>query len=128
MEDHGFTVAPRLPLGEACTGECRSGSLPYWPDSALLNKACNVGHGRHYCGRFPQSAKADAVRFHVRESKENFISVQCILENECHPAGHCAIEYSKRDRIFLREHEDAVIQRQAAVFLRSYLERATESA
>ena len=123
LNDHGFIVTPRLPLGEARAGECRSASLPYWPDPTMLMKACNLGHGRHYCERFPTSAKADAVRFHVRESTESLIRVQCILENECRPAGHCAIEYSKSDGKFLREHEDSVVQRQVEAFLDSYLAR-----
>ncbi len=92
----------------------------------MLIKACNLGHGRHYCGRFPQTAQADAVRFHVSESTKSLIQLQCILENECRPAGHCAIEYSKRDGAFLRKHQNAVIQRQAEAFLESYLDRATQ--
>lgn len=124
IENTGFTIPPRLPLGEAYSGECRADAVPHVPSEPLLGRACNPGYGRAACHRFPSDAAADAVRFHVSDTAERSIRVQFVLEKDCWPAAHGVLIYSEPDGRFLEPHQNPVIQRQAEVFLDSYQRRA----
>ena len=69
FEASSWAVPPRLPLGDAYTGECRAPGAPSAPDENRMREICNVGYGRGCCDRFPESANADGVRFHVASDR-----------------------------------------------------------
>ncbi len=80
-----------------------------------------MGYGRLCCERFPQTADADAVRFHVREEAGELISIQYIFEKDCWPKQHGVLEFA--GSAVSSGPDDAVLRRQAAAFLESYLRR-----
>ncbi len=126
MENEAFLIPPRLPLGDFYDGECRASAETYAPTGDAIRTFCSNGYGRGDCDRFPQGSPVDAVRFHIADTKPDTWRVQFILEKGCWPAGDGVLEYSKRDRQFLGSHSDAIVQKQAEVFVDSLLRRIEE--
>ena len=126
LEEDVWAVPPRLPLGDAYTGECRAGAVPHHPDDAVMRTLCNCGYARRStaCVRFPQDARADAVRFHVAADRGDGIRLQYIFEKECWPLDHGELRYAVSEHAFASEPADEIVARQAAAFLESYLRRA----
>jgi hypothetical protein len=116
FETSPWSVPPRLPLGDAFSGECRAKSR-IQPDETRMREVCNLGYGRHGCDQFPERSAADAVRFHVSQDSGELIKIQYVFEKDCWPG----------------EHGDAtdltneIVRRQAQVFLESYLRRRNET-
>ena len=123
MEDVGFLVAPRLPLGDFYVGECHTTPERQVPSDEVVTKLCNNGYGRGVCDRFPHDAATDAIRFHLAGSEPGILRVQFTLEKGCWPAGDGFLDYSKAAGRFLELHPDPIVQRQAEVFLDSVLRR-----
>ena len=124
LEEDLWAVPPRLPLGDAYTGECRAGETPHQPDSAVIRTSCNSGYAGGRCERFPQGARADALRFSIVADEGDGIRVQYIFEKGCWPLDHGELRYSESEHSFTPQPADEVVARQAAVFLESYLRRA----
>jgi hypothetical protein len=116
FETSPWSIPPRLPLGDAFSGECRALSA-IQPDETRMREVCNLGYGRHGCDQFPERSAADAVRFHVSQDSGELINIQYVFEKDCWPG----------------EHGDAadltngIVRRQAQVFLESYLRRRNET-
>jgi hypothetical protein len=119
-----WAVPPRLPLGDAYTGECRAGAVPHHPDDMLMRTSCNSGYARGTCDCFPPDARADALRFSVRADEGDGIRVQYVFEKRCWPLDHGELCYSVSRHSFLSEPAGDIVARQAAAFLESYLRRA----
>lgn len=124
LEEAAWAVPPRLPLGDAYTGECRSGPVALDPGDTLLRASCNNGYARGKCGRFPNDARADAVRFHIASESDGLIRLQYTLEKGCWPVDHGNTSYSVPQHAFTAPPVDEVVHRQASAFIESYLRRA----
>lgn len=127
LEDIAWATAPRLPLGGAYRGECRATDAVFQPDETRTRESCNVGYARGRCDRFPEEARADAVRFHVAEDSGERIRVQYIFERDCWPGEHGVLDYLVRERRFAGEDGVAILRIQAGLFLESYLRRRDAS-
>jgi hypothetical protein len=123
MVSDAFVIAPRLPLGEFFVGECRAQAEAIAPSAEVMRSSCSNGYGRGFCDRFPSEAAVDAVRFHITEPAPELLRIQFVLEKSCWPASHGFLEYSRADRRFLTSHSDAIVQRQAEVFVGSFESR-----
>lgn len=119
FEDRAWAIAPRLPLGDPFTGECRAQTAAIMPDESTLRQWCNRGYGRGECDRFPGDGEADAVRFHVSVHEGTLLQIQYIFEKSCWPVRHGVLEY----RAGLVQTTDTILDRQATAFAESYLRR-----
>jgi hypothetical protein len=124
LEDAPWAVPPRLPLGDAYTGECRCGPVALAPEDTVLRASCNSGYAHGKCDRFPNDARADAVRFNIASDSDNVIRLQYILEKGCWPVDHGDASYSVAGQAFTAPPSGEVLHRQAAAFIESYLRRA----
>lgn len=123
FESNPWVVPPRLPLGDAFTGECRAPDCTGQPEESRMREVCNAGYGRGICELFPSdSAASDAVRFHVAADDGERIRIQYVLERECWPATHGSIEYTLA-RGAISVAGDEILGRQAEAFLESYIRR-----
>ena len=113
FETSPWSVPPRLPLGDAFSGNCRAPGNSIQPDETRMRAVCNLGYGRHACEQFPRGSASDAIRFHVAQDAGELIKIQYVLEKDCWPAG-------QGDAASLT---DETARRQAHVFLESYLRR-----
>ena len=120
--DPRFLVHPRLPLGTAFLGECRCGESRVILTPATLKRECNVGYGRGVCESFPANAPADAHRFHVAGIDTDTVRVQCIRELGCWPVDSKVWTYLRSEGRFVETLDDAVLQRQAQVYVVSVVE------
>ena len=121
FETSGWEIPPRLPLGEAYSGECRANGAKFQPEESRLRQVCNLGYGRNCCERFPESAAADAVRFHVAKHRGKLIRLQYVFEKDCWPKEHGVIECS--GAAVSSGPADELLRKQATAFLESYLRR-----
>ena len=124
LEEAIWAVPPRLPLGDAYTGECRCGSVALAPEDTVLRASCNSGYARGKCDRFPSDARADAVRFNIASELDDVIQLQYIFEKGCWPIDNGDASYSIAGRAFTVPPADELVSRQASVFIESYLRRA----
>ncbi|HEV2687771.1 MAG TPA: hypothetical protein VGV35_04430 [Bryobacteraceae bacterium] len=122
LESTSWVVPPRLPLGDAFAGECRAAEAPFQPDEDKVRQVCNLGYGRGRCDRFPDAADADSIRFHMSEDAGELIRIQYIYEKDCWPQNHGGLECSTAG-VISSEPENALLRRQAAAFVESYLRR-----
>ena len=127
LDASGWVAAPRLPLGDAYSGECRASEIAFQPDETRTRQTCNVGYARRCCDRFPRESQSDAVRFHVAEDSGERIRLQYIFEKECWPGAHGVLDYSVNEHQLAGDNTDGILRTQAGVFLESYLRRRDES-
>jgi hypothetical protein len=113
FETSPWSVPPRLPLGDAFSGECRAPGSNVQPNEIRMREVCNLGYGRHGCEQFPSGAAADATRFHVAKDSGELINIRYVLEKDCWPS-------ERGDAASLT---DEILLRQAHVFRESYLRR-----
>jgi len=113
FETNPWSIPPRLPLGDAFSGECRAPENSVQPDEARMREVCNPGLGQHGCEQFPKNSAADAIRFHVAQDAGELIHIQYVFEKDCWPTEH-------GDAASLTNE---ILRRQAGVFLESYLRR-----
>jgi hypothetical protein len=124
LEEAIWAVPPRLPLGDAYTGECRCDPVALEPEDTVLRAYCNSGYARGKCGRFPNDTRADAVRFNIASDSDDVIRLQYIFEKGCWPVDHGDASYSVAGHAFTAPPADEVVRRQADAFIESYLRRA----
>jgi hypothetical protein len=121
FETSPWSVPPRLPLGDAFSGECRAPGNSAQPDEMRIREICNLGYGRDRCEQFPAASVADAIRFHiaedVAEDAGELIKIQYVFEKDCWPGEHGIVHTSAC----------ATLQRQAEAYLESYLRRRSET-
>ena len=123
LETNRWAVPPRLPLGDAYSGECRAEEASFQPDETMLQQCCNLGYGRGRCQHFPNCAEADAVRFHVAGETEAWIRIQYIVEKDCWPVLYGTTVFSIVTREFSAALPDEILRRQASAFIESYRRR-----
>jgi hypothetical protein len=119
LDGGSWAIPPRLPLGDPYTGECHAATAVIQPGETLIREICNVGYGRTRCEHFPDTSGADAVRFNVAEDQGKLIRIQYVFEKEYWPGEHGVLECPDG----LPVTDNAVLQKQAAAFLGSYLRR-----
>ncbi len=118
FETSPWSVPPRLPLGDAFSGECRVPGSCAPPDETRMREICNLGYGRHGCEQFPAASEADAIRFHVAEDAGELIKIQYVFEKDCWPGEHGEVDFATAP---------SILRRQADAFLESYLRRRNGS-
>ncbi|HYL74947.1 MAG TPA: hypothetical protein VEU96_12125 [Bryobacteraceae bacterium] len=123
VETTSWVVPPRLPLGDPFAGECRAGDSAFQPGEDKVRQICNLGYGRGRCDRFPDAADADAVRFQVSTDGGELIRIQYSYEKDCWPREHGMIECSPAGGVVSSEPANAILRRQAAAFVESYVRR-----
>jgi hypothetical protein len=121
-----WAVPPRLPLGDAYSGECRAQDAGFRPDEKTARHVCNLGYGRGSCGRLPADASGDAVRFHVAAETPQMLRIQYVLEKDCWPQEHRIFEWSKLSQEISGELPDEILRRQLGAFVESYRRRCAE--
>ena len=117
FETSPWSVPPRLPLGDAFSGECRAPGNCAQPDETRIREICNFGYGRDRCEHFPAASAADAIRFHVIKDSGKSIQIQYVFEKDCWPGEHGTVHTSAC----------ATLQRQADAYRESYLRRPSET-
>lgn len=116
-----WAIPPRMPLGDPYTGECRAAEgASFQPDEMQMRQVCNLGYARQRCGHFPETAAADAVRFHISEDRGELIRIQYVMERDCWPGEHGTLE---RPATPPASAGESILERQAAAFVESYLRR-----
>jgi hypothetical protein len=123
FETSGWAVPPRLPLGDAFSGECRAPGDTFQPEETHVRQICNLGNGRGVCEHFPAAEGTDAVRFHVAADSAQLIRIQYVFEQDCWPREHGVFEYSIAAHDLTSGPAGAILRRQASAFLESYLRR-----
>jgi len=125
FESTPWAVPPRLPLGDAYTGECRANGTTFQPDETTVRDICNVGYGDARCDCFPKDAPADAVRFNIASDKGELIRIQYIFEKDCWPKEYGSLEWSATLQ-FTGLAAGEILQRQVTAFVESYLRRRNQ--
>jgi len=125
FETNPWSVPPRLPLGDAFSGNCRAPGNALQPDETRMREVCNLGYGRHGCDQFPAASATDSIRFHVAKDAGELINIQYVFENDCWPGEHGAFDYLGPDE-FSPALADEILRRQAQAFLESYLRRRND--
>jgi hypothetical protein len=113
FEQSPWSIPPRLPLGDAFSGQCRAPGNTLQPDESRMREVCNSGYGRHGCEQFPRDAPTDAVRFHIAQDGGALVQILYVFERDCWPVEHGTINASVSE----------TLQRQADAFTESYLRR-----
>jgi len=130
FESSPWSVPPRLPLGDAFSGECRAPAStiqpPAQPNETRMREVCNLGYGRHACEQFPEASAADAIRFHVAKDAGELINIQYVFEKDCWPADRGTLDYTA-GLGFSASRADEILRRQAQAYLESYLRRRSEA-
>jgi hypothetical protein len=118
----------RLPLGGGFRGICRArADEDFLPGEAVLREGCNLGYARPECARFPRDGAPDAVRFAVAGDQEGRIRIQYVVEQEHLPHDHGTLEYDRSARRFLTTPANAILARQAQVYVENYLRRTHDA-
>jgi hypothetical protein len=123
LDTNYWAVPPRLPLGDAYSGECRAQESSFQPDEKTARQFCNLGYGRGGCERFPSNAEADAVRFHIAGEAAGLIRIQYIVEKDCWPHEHGTFECSLHSPELSDGVPDEILHRQLVTFIESYRRR-----
>jgi hypothetical protein len=123
FETSSWVIPPRLPLGDPYAGECRAAEIAFQPEETRVREICNLGYGRSRCNCFPESAVADAVRFHVAADAGELIRIQYVFEKDCWPETHGVLEYSSTTGDLASGPADEILRKQAAAFVESYRRR-----
>jgi len=92
------------------------------PTEIELQEFCNLGYARQ-CEKLPSDRHADSVRFSVANDAKNRIRLHYSCEQNHAPVEHGVLEYDCETRSWPVAHHDACIQRQAEVYVETYLER-----
>jgi hypothetical protein len=118
-----------LPLGGAWSGHCHAlPGEPWQPDSADLERRCNLGYARGVCARFPDDEGADAIRFTIASDDGTVIRLYYAAERDHHPFAHGPLEYSRvAARITSPAVTDQLLQAQAEAYAASFLRRKSEA-
>lgn len=119
-----------LPLGGLWSGVCRAMSGDAWqPESAEIERRCNLGYARGACPRFPNGNGPDAVRFTITRDEGATLRLYYAAERDHHPFAHGPLEYSlAASSIAAADGADEILRAQAAAYAASYLRRKSEAA
>jgi hypothetical protein len=112
---------PLLPLGAAYRGECRAVPAAALPEDAALRQFCNLGYAGGRCANFPPGDGPDAVRFAISGHGGGRVSVSYAIERAHLPFENGVLEFLVDADRFSSGHADARLERQARVYLESYL-------
>lgn len=123
LDTNYWAVPPRLPLGDAYSGECRAQESSFQPDEKTARQLCNLGYGRGSCERFPGNAEADAIRFHIAGEAAGLVRIQYIVEKDRWPREHGTFECSMASQELFSSVADETLRRQASAFVESYRRR-----
>jgi hypothetical protein len=107
LQETGWAIPPRAPLGVLCSGECHATPTPQPAD----HDRCNFGYARGLCTRFPADAPADAVRFASHAD-----GVLYVLERNHTPVEHGIVRFADGSRL---------LEAQARVFVTLNLSAST---
>lgn len=118
LDDAGGKAA-MLPLGGVWSGACRAAGGEAWraPDAAS-RLVCNFGYARGRCGRFPDGAGPDAVRFSIAASPDGALAVRYAIERDHLPHSHGTLEARA-----LEAPSAALLELQARAYLHNHLRR-----
>jgi hypothetical protein len=112
-----------VPLGDAWLGSCEADpDRPSIPEPDALIRLCNLGYPEG-CPHFPRNGAADAVRFGVSHDQNGIVSIHYVIEKSHEPVEHGPLAYSRETGLFLTEHRNRLVQRQAEAYVESYLLR-----
>jgi hypothetical protein len=124
LANEPWTLAPRLPLGDAYAGACHAHPAAIFePPEARQRELCNCGYARGRCDRFPGDSAADAVRFSITNDQDGRVRLVYVVEKEHAPAGHGTLEYILTEARLEGANTSDLLSRQALAFLESYLRR-----
>jgi hypothetical protein len=126
LENIGWAVPPRYPLGDLFSGTCHASTSNL--TEGHQDECCNFGYARGLCNRFPGGDAADAVRFSVTEDSAAKLVVVYVVEKDHAPAEFGTLEYSIADARLNGPPISNVLVQQAQAFLESYLSRRALSA
>jgi hypothetical protein len=92
------------------------------PNESELREFCNLGYSSG-CSRLPDERRADCVRFAVAVDSGPAIVLHYVFEREHAPVEHGRVEFNRELREWTVKLSDPLVQRQAEVYLQTYLER-----
>jgi hypothetical protein len=136
--EHGSWPHPaRLPLGAGWCGYCTApGHEGELPPQDVLEAFCNLGYASS-CNWSPVDRRWDAVRFAVSAPRDvelrpavdvaalpaRILILRYVCERDHRPVEHGDLEFDLAQAAWLRQHDDARIQKMAECFLQSYLKK-----
>lgn len=122
-EDAAWLHPSRLPLGAGWSGHCCAPNHESTtPSDQSLRDHCNLGYAVA-CPHLPKERAADAVRFSVARDRGTQLELWFIFERNHRPAGHGKLQYDVAADRWLSLHPNPQIQKMAACYLESYLQR-----
>jgi hypothetical protein len=118
-----------LPLGGAWSGVCRAVPGDAWrPETADLERRCNLGYARGICSRFPDDGGPDAIRFTICRDDGAVLRLYYVAERDHHPFAHGPLEYSRAAAGIAPAHDcPEILDAQATAYAASYLRRKSEA-
>ena len=138
LENGSWPHPARLPLGGGWCGHCTApGHEGELPTQDVLEAFCNLGYASS-CNWSPQERVWDAVRFAVSAPRDSAMNpdareatavpprvliLRYVCERDHRPAHHGDLEFDLSRAVWLRQHDDARIQKMAECFLESYLKK-----
>lgn len=128
LEGGNWPHPARLPLGCGWSGQCTApGHEGALPAREILEGLCNLGYAST-CTWAPPERAWDAVRFSVITPEERnatsparLLRLLYICERDHRPVAHGDLLIDLGAATWIRQHEDARIQKMAECFLESYL-------
>ena len=109
LQETGWAIPPRAPLGVLCAGECHADGTPRLAD----HERCNFGYARGLCKRFPADAAVDAVRFMILARDGDLIQLRYICERDHAPQGHGTLSYNLLTHEFCGAEPGSVLSAQS---------------
>jgi hypothetical protein len=139
LENGNWPHPARLPLGGGWIGYCTApGHEGEMPPQDILHAFCNLGYASG-CTWTPQQRTWDAIRFSVSapadskkegsrlisatDTPSRHLRLLYVCERDHRPVEHGELEYDLAQAAWIRQHQDARIQRMAECFLQSYLKK-----
>lgn len=115
----------RLPLGGGFAGICRArAGEDFRPLEFSQLDCCNLGYAAASgCSRFPLDGAPEAVRFAVARDQNSLVLIQYVVEKGHLPHEHGTLEFDRDCGRFRAAPDNAVLARQAQVYVELYLRR-----
>lgn len=120
LDSRGDPERPRPPLGRLWRGRCCAGEEAEPSPHGALD-LCNFGYARGRCERLPRAAP-DAVRFSIVSADSQSVSVRWLVERECLPEGAGTAVLDRGSERWSGIEPDSPLARQAAAYVRAYLD------
>ena len=138
LENGTWPHPARLPLGSGWCGHCTApGHEGKVPTQDVLEAFCNLGYASS-CAWSPPERPWDAVRFAVAAPRDlgqrpdsqmaaadpaRVLVLRYVCERNNRPVDYGDLEFDVSRAAWLRQHNDARIQKMADCFLESYLKK-----